>query len=71
MHTNLQDLDDSLQRLANHLSHSSLQAIREIKKMLWHDTSHWDQLLAERARISGSLVVTPMAQQAISLFNKA
>ena len=71
VHTNLQDLDDSLQRLANHLSHSSLQAIREIKKMFWHDTSHWDQLLAERARISGSLVVTPMAQQAISLFNKA
>ena len=52
-----------LQRLVNHLSHSSLQAIKEIKKMLWHDTSHWDQLLAERAKISGSLVITPMAQQ--------
>jgi len=71
VHTSLQDLDDSLHRLVNRLSHSSLQAIREIKKMLWHDTSHWDQLLAERAKISGSLVITPMAQQAISLFNKA
>jgi methylglutaconyl-CoA hydratase len=71
VHTNLQDLDESLQRLANHLSHSSLQAIREIKKILWHDTSNWDQLLAERAKISGSLVITPMAQKAISIFNKA
>jgi methylglutaconyl-CoA hydratase len=71
VHANIQDLDESLERLVNHLSHSSLQAIREIKKILWHDTSHWDQLLAERAKISGSLVTTPMAQKAISLFNKA
>ncbi|HLA57342.1 MAG TPA: enoyl-CoA hydratase-related protein [Puia sp.] len=71
VHTSLQDLDESLQRLVNHLSHSSLQAIKEIKKMLWHDTSHWEQLLAERAKISGSLVITPIAQKAISMFNKA
>ena len=71
VHANLQDLDESLERLVNRLSHSSLQAIREIKKILWHDTSHWDQLLAERAKISGNLVITPMAQRAISLFNKA
>jgi methylglutaconyl-CoA hydratase len=70
VHANLQELDESLQRLVNHLSHSSPQAIKEIKKMLWHDTTHWDQLLAERARISGSLVITPAAQKAISLFNK-
>jgi len=71
VHASIQDLDDSLQRLVHHLIHSSVPAIREIKKMLWHDTSHWDQLLAERAKISGSLVITPMAQQAISLYNKA
>jgi methylglutaconyl-CoA hydratase len=70
VHSNLQDLDESLQRLVHHLTHSSLQAIKEIKKMLWHDTAHWDQLLAERAKISGALVITPMAQKAISLFNK-
>jgi methylglutaconyl-CoA hydratase len=70
VHTSHQDLDESLQRLDNHLSHSSLPAIKEIKKMLWHDTAHWDQLLAERAKISGSLVVTPTAQRAIALFNK-
>ncbi len=71
VHASLQDLDESLERLVNRLSNSSFQAIREIKKVLWHDTSHWDQLLAERAKISGSLVITPMAQKAIALFNKA
>jgi methylglutaconyl-CoA hydratase len=71
VHVSLQDLDESIQRLVSHLSHSSLPAIKEIKKMLWHDTSHWDQLLSDRAKISGSLVISPMAQKAIALFNKA
>ena len=32
--------------------------MKEIKKVLWHDTAHWEQLLPERAKISGSLIVT-------------
>jgi methylglutaconyl-CoA hydratase len=70
VHANLQELDESLQRLVNHLSHSSPQAIKEIKKMLWHGCSNWDELLSERAKISGQLVVTETAQKAISLYNK-
>jgi methylglutaconyl-CoA hydratase len=68
VHTNLQELDEALQRLIKHLSHSSALAIKEIKKMLWHDTAHWDQLLSERAKISGQLVITDLAQKAISKF---
>jgi methylglutaconyl-CoA hydratase len=71
VHMSLQDLDESLQRLVTHLSRSNPQAIKEIKKILWHDTAHWDQLLADRAKISGQLVITPIAQRAISMFNKA
>jgi methylglutaconyl-CoA hydratase len=70
VHANLQDLDDSLEILVKHLSLLSLPAMKEIKKTLWHDTSHWDQLLPERAKISGSLVITPMAQKAIQSFMK-
>jgi methylglutaconyl-CoA hydratase len=70
VHASLQELDESLQRLVNHLSHSSSQAIKEIKKMLWHDCSNWDELLSERAKISGQLVVTETVQKAISRFNK-
>ena len=71
VHANLQELDESIQRLVNRLSHSSPAAISEIKKILWQGTTHWDQLLSERAKISGQLVITEMAQRAISLFNKA
>jgi methylglutaconyl-CoA hydratase len=71
VHTNLQELDESIQRLANHLVRSNPHAVREIKKILWQGTSHWDQLLSERAKISGQLVITEQAQKAIRLFNKA
>lgn len=65
VHMTSQDLDDSLQRLVQRLSHSSLPAIKELKKMLWQGTAHWDQLLPERAKICGQLVSTEWAQKAI------
>jgi methylglutaconyl-CoA hydratase len=68
VHANLQDLDDSLERLIKHLSRSSLPAIKEIKKVLWQGTSHWDQLLPDRAKISGYLVTSEIAQKAIAAF---
>ncbi len=71
VHMNIQELDESIQRLAGHLIRSNPQAVREIKKILWEGTAHWDQLLSERALISGKLVITEHAQRAIALFNKA
>jgi methylglutaconyl-CoA hydratase len=70
VHANIDDMDDSLQRLVKHLSHSSVPAMRELKKILWQGTNHWDQLLPERAKISGQLVTSDMAQKAIKMFNK-
>jgi methylglutaconyl-CoA hydratase len=70
VHQNINELDDSVRQLVNRLGHAGLNAIREIKKMLWSDTSHWDQLLPERAKISGELVVSETAQRAIAMFNK-
>ncbi|HEY4937095.1 MAG TPA: enoyl-CoA hydratase/isomerase family protein [Puia sp.] len=71
VHMNMQELEESIQRLVHHLSHSSPQAIREIKKILWQGTSHWDQLLSERAKISGLLVTSATAQKAIAIFNRS
>jgi len=70
VHANLQDLDDSLEILVKHLSLLSMPAMMEIKKILWQGTAHWDQLLIERAKISGLLVTSEMAQKAIRMFNK-
>jgi len=71
VHMNIQELDESIQRLVNHLIRSNPQAVREIKKIFWQGTSHWDQLLFERAKISGQLVTSEQAQKAIKMFNKA
>ncbi len=71
VHATLENLDESLQRLVHRISHSNPKAVKEIKKMFWHDTDHWDQLLADRAKISGTLILSPLAQQAIAMHNKA
>jgi methylglutaconyl-CoA hydratase len=42
-------------------------ALQSIKKILWQGTTHWDELLDERAAISGRLVITDAAQMAIKM----
>jgi len=41
--------------------------LQSLKKILWQGTQHWDELLDERAGISGRLVITDAAQQAIKM----
>jgi methylglutaconyl-CoA hydratase len=36
-----------------------------MKRVFWQGTEHWPDLLAERARMSGRLVVSGFARQAI------
>ncbi len=40
-------------------------ALSALKKTLWQGTEHWNTLLAERAAISGKLVLSEAAQNAI------
>lgn len=54
------------QRLAGH----SLKASAELKQTLWHGTRHWPMLLAERASVSGRLVLTEEAKTALAAFKK-
>ncbi len=53
----LDDMDESVQRLSYNLAHSNPLAMEEMKKMLWKGTENWDQLLLQRAAISGKLVL--------------
>lgn len=66
LHSNVVEMDESVQRLAAHLSHSNPEAMALLKQNLWRGTEHWDQLLPERAAMSGRLVLSPFARQAIS-----
>jgi methylglutaconyl-CoA hydratase len=66
VHENIDNMDESIARLANNLGHSSTLAMAEMKKMFWRGTENWDSLLKERAAISGRLVLTEFSKKAIS-----
>jgi len=74
VHANIENMDESIHRLAHSLSHSNPQAMMEMKKTFWKGTEHWDELLKEKASISGKLVLSDYSKQAIakalSHFNK-
>lgn len=63
LHPNLESMEESIARLTNSLSHYSPEAMAEVKKMIWHNTEHWEQLLPERAAISGKLVMGTAARK--------
>jgi len=68
VHENSVNMDEAIQRLAQHLSHSSPQAMAEMKKIFWKGTENWDTLLIERAKISGRLVLSEFTRNAIEKF---
>jgi len=70
VHENIENMDESVNRLANNLSRYSPKAMAELKKMLWHGTDHWDELLKQRAAISGKLVTSEFTKEAIRKFKE-
>lgn len=68
-HETVSNMDDSINRLANTLTHSSPEAMAALKSVFWKGTENWDILLKERAAISGKLVLSDFTKNAIKAFN--
>lgn len=51
---------------AKKLSHFNLEALTEIKKVMWEGTENWDSLLLERAKISGKLVLSDFSKNTLN-----
>lgn len=68
VHESVQNMDESIYRLASTLSHFSPEAMTEMKKVFWQGTTNWDTLLTERAAISGRLVLSDFSKNAIASF---
>jgi methylglutaconyl-CoA hydratase len=66
--SSVNELDKELNALAERLSESSPDAMKELKNILWKGTEHWDKLLSERAEISGRLVLSDFTKNAIARF---
>jgi methylglutaconyl-CoA hydratase len=65
-----EDMDEEIGRLATVLSQSSPEAMAALKTVFWQGTDHWDQLLSDRALISGTLVLSDFTVNAINAFKK-
>jgi methylglutaconyl-CoA hydratase len=68
LHPTIEAMDESIEKLVTTLSNSSPEAMAEMKKILWRGTEHWDELLIERAKISGRLVLSEFTRNAIAKF---
>lgn len=64
------DMDHALDVHLKQLALYSPEAMAQLKKVFWGDTGTWDSLLAERARMSGTMVLSDFTRQAISSFNR-
>lgn len=64
----VETMDAAIQALAEKLNSSNPEAMSELKKIFWKNTEHWDQLLLERAGISGRLVLSEFTRTAIEKF---
>ncbi len=61
----VEQLDAYLEEFTRRLAGFNPEALRELKQVFWQGTEHWDELLAERAAISGRLVLSPFTRQAL------
>ncbi len=64
------ELDKEVGFLAQKLASYNPDAISEMKKTLWKGTENWDNLLSERAEISGKLVLSGFTKNALNQFKK-
>jgi methylglutaconyl-CoA hydratase len=62
-------MDNAIDALAQRLAQSSPEAQQLLKKVCWEGTENWDTLLAERASMSGTLVLSDFTVKAINQFN--
>lgn len=63
-----EELDEEVKTFSEHLGTYNPDAMQEMKKMFWAGTEDWDTLLAERAAISGRLVLSKFTKETLKKF---
>jgi methylglutaconyl-CoA hydratase len=64
------ELNKELELFTEKLASYNPNALTALKKVLWENTDNWDTLLAERAKISGELVLSDFTKKALAKFKK-
>ncbi len=68
LHPEVAGMENSIERLSFSLSHSNPDAMKELKRVFWVGTENWDDLLKERAAISGRLILSEHSREFIARF---
>ena len=68
LHDSVNSLDSAFDGFVLKLAKSNPDATTRIKSTLWQGTDDWDQLLDERAAMSGRLVLSDYTRRAIEAF---
>ena len=63
-------MDEYISFLTRRLAASHPEAMRLLKQTFWADAADWDELLSERAAMSGRLVLSDFSRQAIEAFKQ-
>ena len=66
----IDQMDEGIAELIEKLTSSNPVAMEHLKSAFWKGTDHWDQLLSDRAEISGRLVLSEFTRNAIQAFKK-
>jgi methylglutaconyl-CoA hydratase len=68
VYADIASLDEAVNALAEKLASYHPDALSGLKRILWEGTENWDELLRQRAAISGELVLSEFTQQALQGF---
>lgn len=70
VYENVEGLDAAVASVAKHVKRYNPEAMAELKKNFWEGSEHWDEFLAERAAMSGKLVLSDFTREAIERFKQ-
>jgi methylglutaconyl-CoA hydratase len=70
LHESAEEMDQEIAALIERLKGFNPEAMKQLKEAFWQGSEHWDALLAERAAVSGKLVLSDFTRNAINAFKK-
>lgn len=59
-------LESTVNAFASRLASYAPEAMKELKKLHWKNTEHWDELLPKNAEITGKLALSPFTQNILN-----
>jgi len=65
---NAEELDQALEELATYLLSKNPEAQKELKKIFWERCEDWDELLEQRAELSGRLVLSDYTKEILAKY---